>query len=97
MNTKLALAALAMTLAAPAFAQSFDVATATCGDVASMDADTIGTMLLWIDGFTGGVAGDTTLDLDRLQQNVTDAMTLCAADPAKPVLEAMAEVSLPPQ
>lgn len=94
MKTKLALAALAVTLAAPAFAQSFDVATATCGDFASMDADTMGTMLLWIDGYTGGVAGDTTLDLDRLKQNITDAMELCAKDPAKPVIDAMSEVSL---
>ena len=59
MKTKLALAALAVTLAAPAFAQSFDVATATCGEFAALDADTMGTMLLWIDGYTGGVAGDS--------------------------------------
>ena len=94
MKTKLTLAALAVTLAAPAFAQSFDVATATCGEFAALDADTMGTMLLWIDGYTGGVAGDTTLDLDRLKQNITDAMALCAEDPAKPVLDAMSEASL---
>ena len=94
MKTKLALAALAMTLAAPAFAQSVDVGTATCGEFATLDADTMGTVLLWIDGYTGGVAGDSTLDIDRLKQNISDAMEICARDPSKPVLDAMQEVSL---
>lgn len=94
LTAKLSMAALVLGLAAPAMAQSMDVATATCADLVAADADSQGAILLWIDGYTGGVAGDTTLDLTRLEQNVTDAMAICAEDPTKSILEAMQAVSL---
>lgn len=88
----LALAALGFGLALPAHAEPIDLAAATCGEIAALDGDTIGTILMWMDGYTGGVAGDSTFDAERLKVNITDASAACEADPSRPLLEVMQEV-----
>ncbi len=89
---KVALCALSMGFAAPAFAVSFDVATMTCTDFAGLDADTKGILIMWMDGYTGGENGDSTFDADRLKVNADDADKACTADPTRSLLEVMSEV-----
>lgn len=90
--TKIALCAVSLTFAAPAFAESFDVATLSCTDFAALPADTKGVLIMWMDGYTGGINGDSSLDLDRLQVNATDADAACSADPSRSLLDVMTEV-----
>ena len=79
-------------LSTGAFAQSMDVATVTCADLATMDADSITTMLFWIDGYMGGAAEDATFDLDRLMANIEGAMSSCAENPTAKVMDVLHSV-----
>ena len=90
--TRIAVCALSLGLAAPVFAEPFDVVSLTCADFAALDADTKGALIMWMDGYTGGENGDSTFDLERLGVNADDADKLCTADPARSLLEVMSEV-----
>lgn len=96
LTAKLALAALSLGLAAPAFAEAVDVATLTCEGMATMDKETGTALLMWMDGYTGGSVEDTSFDPDRLNTNIADTVAACEADPTRSVLEVMKEVSIAP-
>ncbi|MEH7828373.1 HdeA/HdeB family chaperone [Gemmobacter denitrificans] len=78
-------------LSSPALAQSTDVSTIKCADLATMDADGIATLMIWVDGFMGGAAEDPTFDLDRLGTNMDGAGTICANNPDMSVMDALAQ------
>lgn len=91
MNTtlKIAVAALTLGVAAPAMAQQIDISTITCGDAVAMSAEELTLTVAFIDGFTGGEAGDPVLDVERLNADLTKVGEACAADPAVTLMEAM--------
>ena len=89
--SRIAVVALGLGLAMPAFAEPIDLAAATCGEIAALDQETIATILMWMDGYTGGLMGDSTFDGERLKVNVDDASALCEADPDRSLLDAMKE------
>lgn len=91
MMKKIALAVFTLGLATPVVAEPIDLGAATCGEIAAMDKETIGTILMWMDGYTGGLMGDSTFDAERLQTNIDDAAALCEADPDRSLLDAMKE------
>ena len=72
---------LAMVSFKAAEAETLDVATIKCSDMANMTADQVGIMLAWMDGYMGGRAEDTRLDMERLQYNAEAADKACAQDP----------------
>lgn len=76
-------------LSSAAFAQSADISTIACKDLATMNADGITTMMFWIDGYMGGAAEDPTFDLDRLMANIDTAMTTCGENPDMTVMDAL--------
>lgn len=84
-----AAALLATALAVPAHAQSADISTITCADLATMDQDGITTLLFWIDGYMGGLAEDPTFDLDRLGANIEGAVALCQQNPDSSVMDVL--------
>ncbi len=89
---KIALCAMTMGFAAPAFAEAIDIANITCTSFAELDADTKGALIMWMDGYTGGVNADSSFDLERLKVNAADADAACTADPSRSLLEVMNEV-----
>ena len=91
MNTtlKIAVAALTLGVAAPALAQQIDISTITCGDTAAMSTEELTLTVAFIDGFTGGEAGDPVLDVERLNSDLTKVGDACAADPAMTLMDAM--------
>ena len=91
MNTtlKIAVAALTLGVAAPAAAQQIDISTITCGDTAAMSTDELMLIVAFIDGFTGGEAGDPVLDVERLNSDLTAVGAACEADPAMTLMDAM--------
>lgn len=66
--------------AAPAKAETVDIATLKCADVKNMDADAGAVMITWIDGYMGGRAEDTRFDTDRMGQNIDAAIKACGED-----------------
>lgn len=91
--TKIALCALTLGIAAPALAEPIDIANITCEGFAGLDDQTKGALIMWMDGYTGGINEDSTFDLERLGVNAADADAACAADPSRSLLDVMTEVT----
>lgn len=90
---RIALCALTLGVAAPAMAEPIDIANITCTDFAALDDQTKGALIMWMDGYTGGINEDSTFDMERLGVNATDADAACTADPSRSLLEVMTEVT----
>ena len=91
MNTtlKIALSALTLGAAAPALAQQIDISTITCGDAVAMSAEELTLTVAFIDGYTGGEAGDPVLDVERLNGDLAKVGEACAADATVTLMDAM--------
>lgn len=76
------LAALAVVGAvATASAETLDIATLRCSDIADSKPEDLGVVLAWIDGYLGGRAEDTRFDLERFSANADAAAKACDDDP----------------
>ena len=85
---KYALAAvLAAALAAPALAEGGDMAQLTCGEMLASDADSIGVIMFWIDGYLSHKTGNTIIDVKGITDNTQKIAEYCAANPTAKVLE----------
>jgi hypothetical protein len=82
MFKKLALAAGLVALAAiPARAEVIDISTIKCSDLATMNADDGGALLIWLHGYYGGKAEDTTIDLESFEAAGKAIAESCAEQP----------------
>lgn len=72
--------------AAPASAETVDIATLKCSDLADMKPEEGAMILAWIDGYLGGQADDTRLDIDRFNDNADAAAKACADEPDTGIL-----------
>lgn len=86
-----ALIAASLFAALPVNAETLDVSAVTCEVASELDADTLTVMIVFIDGYTGGAAGDPVFDSARLSEDIDRVSEACAADPAKTLMEAMEE------
>ena len=66
---------------ASAHAETLDISTLRCADLADATAEEAGVILAWIDGFLGGRADDTRFDMDRFSANADEAAKACEEDP----------------
>ena len=73
--------ALAVLLSASASAETLDISTLKCADIVEMSPEEGAILLAWIDGYLGGRADDTRLDMDRFNSNAESAGEACEADP----------------
>jgi len=73
--------ALAVLLPASASAETLDISTLKCADIVEMSPEEGAILLAWIDGYLGGRADDTRLDMDRFNSNAESAGEACEADP----------------
>jgi acid stress chaperone HdeB len=72
-----------------ATAETVDVSTITCADLAAMPVESISMLLTWIDGYMGGAATDATFDVERLQANIDGATAACATDPTATLMSVL--------
>lgn len=92
---KTALAAIAFATIAfvvPVQAETIDLATVKCSDLATMNDDDGKFLFAWLLGYAGGQASDTTLDLgatDAIGKNIGE---YCAANPDVGVVSAVMNV-----
>jgi len=61
-------------------ANTVDISAIKCSDLANYNTEYIGFLLVWIDGYLGGRAEDTTFDAERMGNNAEKAKKLCAAN-----------------
>jgi acid stress chaperone HdeB len=90
---KLLLAALAAAMVCTAArAETVDLATVKCSDLANLAEQESTFMFTWLLGYLGGQAGSTTLDLDAMESAGTKIGQYCAANPDVGLLSAAQEV-----
>ena len=85
-----AIAALFFTI--PAQAETIDLATVKCSELATMNQSDASFMFTWLLGYAGGQAGTSTLDLSAMESLGTEIGTYCAANPDVGLLSAATEV-----
>ena len=91
---KLAITVASMIAAVPALADmddKVDVSTITCEVANALDVETVTMIMFFIDGYTGGEAGDPVLDAARLSADIEKVLTACISDPSKTLMSAMQE------
>jgi hypothetical protein len=76
-----AAAVLVALWAVPSSAEVLDISTLKCADIVDSSPEEIGMILAWIDGYLGGRADDTRLDIDRFSANADEAASACEKDP----------------
>ena len=54
-----------------------------------MSTDELTMMIAFIDGYTGGEAGDSVLDFDRLARDLDSLAATCEADDSVKLMDAM--------
>jgi acid stress chaperone HdeB len=93
MNRTLAAAAIAaLTCIAPAHAETIDLGTVKCSELATMSESDASFMFTWLLGYAGGQAGSTVMDLSEMGSIGTDIGEYCAANPDVGLLSAAMEV-----
>jgi hypothetical protein len=91
LKTAAAAAMLAASLA-PAAAESLDVATIKCSDLAAMSQDEGAILIMWLHGYYGGMAGDTVIDFDALSTVAGAVGESCAESPDTGVMTVLKQV-----
>jgi acid stress chaperone HdeB len=91
-----ALAALAFSAPAhfstPAQAETIDLATVKCSELATMDEQGATFMFTWLLGFASGQAGTTTMDLTAMESMGTEIGEYCGKNPDVGLLSAATQV-----
>lgn len=80
-RTLAAAAFAAIAFAMPAAAETVDMATVKCADLATMKEDEANFMFFWLLGYAGGQASDTTIDLSMMDSIGKSIGEYCAANP----------------
>ena len=78
--------------AQPALAAETDMSTITCKQLLASPEDEISYILMWVHGYYGGKADDTTVDLDAYLENAKNFGGYCAEHPDIGVLSAVKQV-----
>lgn len=66
----------------------YDMQDLTCKELIEMDAETMGMMLMWLDGYLSGVTGDTKFDSDQFGDFAGSLGKHCGENPADKVVDA---------
>jgi hypothetical protein len=76
---------------AHAHADTIDMSTVTCADMATMSTEEASTTLIWLDGWLAGQADETTVDADQIGEQIDGIATICGEKPQLSVMNAAKE------
>lgn len=74
----LAAAVLVFLATSSAKAEVIDISTIKCKDLGTMSKEEVSYVLIWLHGYFGGKAGDTTIDLAAFEENGKKIGEKCA-------------------
>lgn len=86
------LVAVALLAPLPVKAQQLDLATVTCKDFIASDKDTIGLILMWIEGFYSDQDAKPIVDFDKMKANGGKLGEYCGKNPGHSLITAADEV-----
>ena len=89
-----ALALVAATFAiSQARAEVIDVSTIKCSDLTAMTTDDASYLLIWLHGYFGGKAEDTTIDLKSFETVAGEMCAKCVENPDLGIMTAVQQVT----
>ncbi len=91
-KTLAAAAAIALLFTMPAAAETVDMATVKCSDLANMKDDEANIMFFWLLGYAGGQASDTTIDLSTMDSIGKSIGEYCASNPDVGLVSAVTNI-----
>ena len=74
-----------------ASAEKIDFGKLKCSSFIELDAQTMTMFYFWLDGYASAKTGDTTLDVNAVENNLTQIMKVCKQNPKKSVLSVIAD------
>jgi len=86
------LIAAALLAPLPLKAQQLDLATVTCKDFVTSDKDTIGLILMWLEGFYAAQDAKPIVDFDKMKENGGKLGEYCGKNPTHSLITAADEV-----
>ena len=89
----LAMTAWALIGGVSARAEVIDVSTVKCSELLKMSKDDVSYLLIWLHGYYGGKAGDTTIDLAALEANGSLIGEKCGANPDLGLMTAIQQIT----
>ena len=92
MKVSVLLIAAAMLAPLPVKAQQLDLATVTCKDFVTSDRDTIGLILMWLEGFYADQDAKPIVDFDKMKANGGKLGEYCGKNPTHSLITAADEV-----
>jgi hypothetical protein len=75
-------------------ANTVDISSIKCSDLATYKTEYISFLLIWIDGYLGGRAEDTNFDAERMGNNAEKAIKLCASNQDKGLVTIFKEAEM---
>ena len=87
-----ALLIVALTAAAPAFAQQWDLSTVTCEKFLTFDKDTTNILLAWLDAYYRNDDDPPVIDLQKYLANAKKLGEYCRAHPDRGLITASDEL-----
>lgn len=84
-------AMLALPMTASAKNDKIDFGKLPCSAFTQLDAQTMTMFYFWLDGYASAKTGDTTLDVNAVEGNLTEIMKACKKTPNKSVLSIIAD------
>ena len=91
-RTLAAAAFAALAFSVPAHAETIDLATVKCSELATMDEQGATFMFTWLLGYASGQAGTTTMDLSAMESLGTQIGEYCGKNPDVGLLSAATQV-----
>jgi len=76
----------------PLKAQQLDLSTVTCKDFVTSDKETIGLIMMWIEGFYASQDAKPIVDFDKMKQNGAKLGEYCGTNPSHSLITAADEV-----
>jgi hypothetical protein len=86
------LVAAALFAALPAKAQQLDLSTVTCKDFIASDKETIGFILMWLEGYYSEQDAKPIVDFDKLKGNGGRLGEYCGKNPSHSLITAADDV-----
>ncbi len=76
----------------PAQAQQIDLSTVTCKDFMASDKQTLGLVLMWLEGYYGDTDAKPIVDFDKMKRNGGKLGEYCGKNPGHSLITAADEV-----
>lgn len=89
----IATALVGLAYTTPSYAEVIDVSTVKCSDISTMSKEDVSYLLIWLHGYYGGKAGDTTIDLASLEASGTAIGEKCGANPELGLMTAIQQLT----